>query len=102
VATKNTSITARSIVAAVRGQLSCVLTGGIVILNLESGVYYGLQEVGVRIWELLKEPAAVRDIEAALQSEYEVESERCQRDVRALLQDLVEEKLVEIRGEAIS
>jgi sulfur transfer complex TusBCD TusB component (DsrH family) len=68
-----------------------------VILSLEDGVYYGLEEVGARIWELLQRPIQVSAIRDALVAEYDVDPERCRRDLLALLQDLAARGLVEVR-----
>lgn len=69
----------------------------LVILNLRDGVYYGLEDVGARVWNLLQKPLTVAAIRDALVSEYDVEPGRCARDVQALLGDLIARGLVEIR-----
>jgi hypothetical protein len=69
----------------------------IVVLSLRDGVYYGLEDVGVRIWRLLQEPVTVAAIRDALVSEYDVEAADCERDIRALVGDLAARGLVEIR-----
>lgn len=71
----------------------------VVILNLRDGVYYGLEDVGTRIWQLLQQPVSVLTIREAIVAEFDVESARCERDIRLLLTDLVARRLVEIRGE---
>jgi hypothetical protein len=70
----------------------------VVILNLRDGTYYGLKDVGARIWTLLQEPIGVTAICEALVLEYDVEASCCERDVRLLLQDLASRGLVEVRG----
>jgi len=70
----------------------------LVILSLKDGVYYGLEDVGARIWELLQRPIRVSALRDALVAEYEVEPARCGRDLRSLLQDLAGRGLVEVRG----
>jgi hypothetical protein len=89
-------ITPQSIVVAAPDQVSSDLSGEAVILNLASGMYYGLDEVGARVWSLLQQPCAVAAIRDAILAEYEVEPERCERDLLALLADLEAAKLVEI------
>jgi hypothetical protein len=69
----------------------------LVVLNLRDGVYYGLQDVGVRIWTLLQEPVTVMAVRDTLVSEYDVEPSRCERDLRALLKELASRGLIEIR-----
>jgi hypothetical protein len=88
-----------SIVSAVSNQLSADLDGETVILHLESGTYYGLSDVGVRIWNLIQEPRPVSDVRDVLLKEYDVEPVQCGRDVLALLGDLEAHKLIEIRSQ---
>ena len=69
----------------------------LVLLNLRDGVYYGLEDVGARLWSLLKKPTTLPAIRDALVSEYDVEPQRCERDARALIGDLVARGLVTIQ-----
>jgi hypothetical protein len=67
-----------------------------VMLQLKSERYYGLEEVGTRMWKLL---TAAETIEAAYQqllAEYEVEPEVLRRDLEALIERLVEQGLLEL------
>src|SRR5262249_26432086 len=82
----NHMISVNSIVVASREQLSSDLGGEAVILGLKSGVYYGLNTVGARIWSLIQEPRTVEDLRNTILSEYQIESERCEGDLLALLQ----------------
>ncbi len=93
-------ITEHSTVVAAKGQVSSDLGGEVAILNLDAGMYYGLEEVGARIWELVQEPRLVEEIQAAILKEYEVDPARGRHDVLALLQELVDKGLVEVRDEA--
>lgn len=70
--------------------------GEVVVLNLRDGVYYGLEDVGARIWQLLQQPITVEGICQVLVAEYDVEPDRCRRDVRALVGDLAARGLVEL------
>ncbi len=49
-----------------RDQISCDLAGEAPILNLKSGVYFGLDAVGARIWSLLQKPVMLAEICDAL------------------------------------
>jgi hypothetical protein len=69
----------------------------LVILNLRDGVYYGLEDVGARIWKLLQKPVSVIAICDEIVAEYDVEPRRCERDLRSLLGELLAKGLVEIR-----
>jgi hypothetical protein len=68
-----------------------------VILNIESNVYCGLNEVGARIWELLKEPKSVKEIQDTLLEEYEVEIDQCKNELLTLLQDLLDNELIDVK-----
>lgn len=93
-------ITENSIVVVTKDQVYSDLAGEAVILHLKSGVYYGLNTVGARIWELIQEPKAVKDIRNALLEEYDVKLENCEKDLLALLRKLLSEGLIEVKGEA--
>ncbi len=93
------TISGRSIVVVSKDQVSADLTGEAAILDLKSGVYYGLDAVGARIWDLLQEPKTVNDIRDAILEEYDVEPERCERDLLTLLQELAAAGLIEARDE---
>jgi hypothetical protein len=92
-------VTEHSTVVAVKEQVYSDLGGEVAILDLKGDLYYGLDEVGARIWQLIQEPRTVADIEEILLSEYEVEPDRCRRDLIALLQKLAQEELIEVRDE---
>lgn len=77
-------------VVAARDQIFSDLGGEIVILNVASGVYHGLDEVGARVWHLIQQPRTIDEIRDAILTEYEVAPEQCEHDVMTLLQQLVQ------------
>ena len=92
-------ISLNSTVVAVQDQVSADLGGEVAILQLGSGVYYGLDEVGARIWSLIQEPRRVSQVRDILLAEYEVEGDRCQRDVLVLFENLLAHELIQIKDE---
>ncbi len=84
-------------VVAAKDQVSSDLGGEIAILHLEAGTYYGLDVVGARIWSLIQEPRTVKEIRDVLVSEYEVDPDRCESELIALLQRLADEELIEVK-----
>src|SRR5579862_4696775 len=96
----NSTISERSMVVAAKDQVSCDLAGEAAILNIKTGVYYGLDPVGARIWNLVQEPRAVADIQTAITNEYDVEPERCAKDLAGLLEKLLAEGLIEVKDES--
>lgn len=78
-------------------QISSKVAGETVILNHSKGAYYGLDEVGVLIWDTLeKGPQTIESLCEAVVSEYDVDPDTCKSDIDGLLKDLISEKLVEI------
>jgi len=65
-----------------------------VILDLESGTYFGLDPVGARIWQLMKEGKSLAEICDVMLDEYEVSREKLERDALALAQDLEARSLI--------
>jgi hypothetical protein len=92
----NQSLSGRTTVVAASDQVACDLGGQTAILNLASGVYYGLDATGTFVWNLIDRPRTVDDLREALLQEYDVERERCERDLLTLLQELSAEGLIEI------
>lgn len=92
-------VTPKTIVVAAREQVSCDLDGEAAILNLKSGVYYGLDPVGARVWSLIQKPRTVDSIRDVLVEEYDVEPARCLSDLLALLTELAEEGLLDVKNE---
>jgi len=89
-------------VVATKDQIFSELQGEAVILDINSGVYYGLNQVGASIWNLIQDPKTVKEIRDALLAEYEVDSKACETDILILLEDLVTKGLIEIRHEAVA
>ena len=66
-----------------------------VILHLGSGTYFGLDPVGKRIWDLIETGGRLTDICDALVAEFGEPRERIEGDVKVLVQELIEHKLLE-------
>ena len=72
------------------------IEGEAVILNLTMGIYFGLGQVGTRIWHLMEQSRRLKDILQSLLKEYGVEESRCREDLFRLIQALHKNGLVEI------
>lgn len=83
------------ITAAKSTHLSTNVGEEFVILNLVDEIYYGLDGVGALVWELLQQPRTVDEIVDVVSSQYNVDREQCERDVRALISELAQRSLVE-------
>ena len=71
-----------------------------VILDLKSGVYYGLNETGNQIWQWLQQPKTESEIIDLVLEEYEVTPEQGASDVKALLQEMIGAGIIEIAEDA--
>ncbi len=90
-------INAGSQVERTQSQVSTELDGEMVVLQLESGHYFSLNEVGALVWSSLTEPRSVAQLCQLIGDEYEVDEVTCGRDLVALLESLRAEGLVRIR-----
>jgi hypothetical protein len=95
------ALAVHSIVAAAGHQASCPLGDEAAILNLNNSVYYGVNPVGARVWNLLQQPRSVQELRDALLGEYEVEADRCERDLLDLLEKMRSEGLIEVRNASV-
>lgn len=76
------------------GHLSCVLSGEAVILDVKTGSYYGLNESGARVWELMQQGRTVTQIVLALLEEYAVLEAECSSATDALVEQLAAHGLI--------
>ena len=94
------SLSLDSLVVATSDQISAHLDDEVVILGYQSGVYYGLDLVGLFVWDLLQAPRKVSDICHAVIEEYDVQPEDCERDILAFLAELETKQLIVVTNEA--
>jgi hypothetical protein len=92
------ALTENFIIVATTELLCCDLSEGAVILDLRSGVYYGLDPVGTYIWKLIQEPKWVSEIMTAVLDEYDVDERSCEQDLKRLFGDMRERNLIEARN----
>ncbi len=68
--------------------------GETVLLDLGTERYFGLDEVGTRIWDLINEGRAVGELADVLLAEYDVDRATLERDIETLLSSLLEAGLI--------
>jgi hypothetical protein len=93
----STPLGGNTVVSASEAVLASPLGGEVVLLEPEAGTYFSLNEVGARIWEMIRDPVSVESIARRIVEEYDVDPIRCREDVLLLLSELVEHGLAEIR-----
>jgi len=77
-------------------QVSCQINEEVAILDLERSLYFGLEGVGVEIWEALEQPQSVAQLCDRVLEMFEVSRGECEKDVLDLLTNLQKEGLVEV------
>lgn len=95
----DSEVTLDSFVTLSQEQISCDLSGEAAILDLKSGVYFGLNEMGAFIWNNIQGSTRVSKLRDRILEEYEVEPARCERHLFQLLNQLAARGLIEIRDE---
>lgn len=75
------------------------LEGEMVLLNLETGMYFGLDPVGTRIWQTLSDVPTAGDVVGVLLKEYEIDRPTLEQDVLRLIGRLHTKGLVKIASE---
>ena len=70
----------------------------IVMLDLEQGNYFALDEIASEIWENLASPILVADLVTVLMTEFDVAQEDCERDVLTYLADLQQRELLNLHA----
>lgn len=78
------------------------LSGESVLLDLNSGKYFGLNEVGTRIWSVLSEHQNITDTLSIIMDEYDVDRESLSKDLVNLLENLARNGLILIEPPKIS
>ncbi len=73
------------------------LGGESVILNLKSESYFGLDEIGARMWAVVTSADSIQAGYDALKDEYDVDPEQLRFDLTVLIEKLVAEGLLQVR-----
>ena len=77
------------------GLMTADMNGSAVMMDIMTGKYYNLGEVGGRIWELLEEPMTVNALVEKLTAEYDVTPGQCRADIEPFLRKLLTQGLLE-------
>jgi coenzyme PQQ synthesis protein D (PqqD) len=73
-----------------------------VLLNLATGTYFGLDDVGTRMWQLMSEHRSTDKVIEIMLEEYEVDESLLQSDLDRLVKDLTENGLVKLDAQEAS
>ena len=70
--------------------------GEMVLLDMESENYFGLDEVGTSIWQAMQDKETLKEVFEVLLEQYEVEAEVLENDLSSFVEKLVESGLVKV------
>lgn len=91
-------ITPDSIVVAAEAQVSCEIEDEAALLNVDTGVYYGLDPMGAYIWRLLATPILVRTLQEQIAREFDADVDVVEKDVTDFLNEMLSAGLVELKS----
>ncbi len=89
-------LNAAAVIAQGEGQVSTVVDGKAVLMSVDNGKYYNLDDIGTQIWALIETPTTVGAVCDQLTDEFEVERATCEADVLDLLKKLLENDLIRV------
>lgn len=72
--------------------------GEMVLLDMESENYFGLDEVGTAIWQAMQEYGTLQEVLNALLEQYDVEAEVLENDLSSFVDKLLESGLIEVKA----
>lgn len=67
-----------------------------VMMAIEQGSYFGLNQTGTRVWALLTDPMVIGDLCDRLTEEFDVPREECQQQVLGFLEGLLTRGLLQV------
>ena len=68
----------------------------VVMLDVESGYYFGLNSVASVIWDMMKEKIELNTLVENLMKEFDVDKATCELDTLELLQEMKGKKIIRI------
>ncbi len=75
------------------------IDGEVVVMNIQDGQYYGMDDIGSRIWNLLETPRTIDALIGELLAEFDIERQTCEKDILPFLERLLVAGLICIRRE---
>lgn len=78
-------------------EVFCAAVGDeLVMMDVDSGTFYVLDDISTLIWERLAAPTVVSDLLVDVRERYEVGSEQCEADVLTLLEQMRDSSLIRV------
>jgi hypothetical protein len=77
--------------------ISAETGGGVVMLSIAAGKYFGLNETAMAIWERMETPISVAELCRAVQAEFDVAPEQAQKSVLTFVSQLIEQNIASLQ-----
>ncbi|MEO8563995.1 MAG: PqqD family protein [bacterium] len=79
----------------------CTVGADIVVMSVPAGMYYMLGGTAGYIWTALSRPRSFGDLCEELTAHFDVDAERCARDVSTYIEQLASDSLVRVAAPSI-
>ena len=89
-------LTPESIVRQHPEQVAAELEGEVLMMNINTGNYYGLNEVASFIWRQLARPLPVHMVCDAVQGEFDVPPDTCEADALSFLEGMLKDGMLQL------
>jgi hypothetical protein len=90
-------ITPETTVVRIEEIVSIDIDGETVMMSVENSAYYVLDDIGSRIWTLIKNPCKVSGLMMQLTAEYKMDGPACEQDVLKFLMEIQKAKLIRVQ-----
>ena len=89
-----TTITIDTTIQRNEGMVEAKIDGEMVMMSIENGEYYGLDDIATRIWDMIETPLTVKAICDQLSNEFDVSEAQCQSDVLHFLNVMADQNVI--------
>jgi len=90
------NLTTDAVISHGEDQVFTIVEGEAVLMRIENGMYYKLDDIGTRIWSLIETPISLGALCDQLVNEYNVERDACEKDVIFMLERLLKQELIRV------
>jgi hypothetical protein len=94
---KRKEITTKTVISQIEEIVDSDIDGETVMMSIENGEYYGLDDIGSLIWKLIEKPINVSDLIDTLLERFDVDRKTCERDVLVFLNGFNEDRILQVR-----
>jgi hypothetical protein len=95
--TDNVPIADASMLSRPANLVASEIDGEVIVMSIDSGIFFQLNAVGSRIWDALETPMTMADLCRALEDRFEVDHDVCRRDVTEFINLLADHDLVALQ-----